>query len=294
MTDRPVVPLVKVSVHMPAFNHGPYIAEALDSVLRQQVAFEYEIVIGDDCSTDDTRAIALEYTLRFPDRIRLLLNDRNLGVFDNDRRILQACRGEYIAGLEADDYWTSPFKLQALVECLDEHREYSACFHRADHVGDQIPVMWRAAPPVIKPYYTTDDLLAYGPFIQACTVVFRAAALRTPADWTRHTVFLDTTNAARLALAGPIGFIDETMAVYRYHATGVYARLGRIGTLRAAIETHRLLGRHLHLRGRPAYGAGLARMYTALSAEYAVRRTPIRALWTRARAHWYASRGSDG
>src|SRR5687767_7690 len=119
---------VKVSVHMPAFNHGPYIAQALESVLAQQVPFDYEIVVGEDCSTDDTRAIAVDYARRFPDRIQLLLHERNLGIFENDQRILAACRGEYIAWLESDDYWTSPVKLHKQVALLDAHTEFSAVF----------------------------------------------------------------------------------------------------------------------------------------------------------------------
>ncbi len=274
---------------MPAFNHGPFIAEAIESVLRQDVDCEYEIVVGEDCSTDNTRAVAVEYARRFPDRIRLLLNERNLGMFDNDQRILQACRGEYIAWLESDDYWTSPAKLQTQVDFLDEHPDYSACFHRAGHVGAQVPVTWRDGPPFVKPYYTIDDLLAYGHFMPSCTVVFRAAPVRTPAEWTRNTLFLETTYAARLALTGRIGFIEREMAVYRYHGTSIYARLGELGNLQAALDTHRLLGKHLDLSRRPAYRVGLARLYTALSAEYRSRHRPVRALHARLRARWHST-----
>jgi glycosyltransferase involved in cell wall biosynthesis len=286
--------LVQVSVHMPAFNHGPYIAQALESVLRQQVSFEYEIVIGEDCSTDNTREIASDYARRFPDKIRLLLHDKNVGIFDNDQRIFLACRGQYIAWLESDDYWTSPSKLQTQVDLLDEHPEYSACFHWAGHVGDLVPVTWRAGPPVVKVSYTIDDLLAHGHFMPSCTVVFRAAAVRAPAEWTRHVPFLETTYAARLALTGHIGFIDEELAVFRYHANGIYARSTPLGNLQSAIDTHRLIGTRLHLRDRPAYRAGLARMYASLSTEYGRQHLLARTLWARSRARWNSSMPPDG
>jgi glycosyltransferase involved in cell wall biosynthesis len=256
---------VKVSVHMPAFNHGPYIAQALESVLAQQVPFDYEIVVGEDCSTDDTRAIAVDYARRFPDRIRLLLHERNLGIFENDQRILAACRGEYIAWLESDDYWTSPVKLHKQVALLDAHTEFSAVFHRAVSLGDEVPVTWQPGPPVIRPSYTIDDLLAHGHFMPSCTVVFRAAAVRAKEEWTRSTPFLETTYAARLALAGPIAFIDEEMAAFRYQPGGIYAQLDAPAALRAALHAHRLIGRHLDLADRPSYHAGLARLYTALN-----------------------------
>lgn len=279
---------VRVSVHMPAFNHAPYIAHAIDSVLSQQVGFPYELVIGDDASTDGTRAVALEYANRFPDRIRLLLHDRNLGIFENDQRILQACRGEYIAWLEADDIWASRAKLQAQIDLLDAHPEYSACCHRAVCVGDGAPATWRNGPPTVKACYTIDDLLAYGHFIPSCTLVFRAAAVRETAEWTRATPFLERTYAARLALHGPIGFIDEEWAAFRYHRDGIYARSTTLGHLRSAIATHRLLGTHLRLTARPAYRAGLARMYAELSAEYRRQHRRLHALAARGRARWYS------
>lgn len=281
---------IRVSVHMPAFNHGPYIAHAIDSVLCQQVDFDYEIVIGDDGSTDDTRAVALDYASRFPGKIRLLLHERNVGIFENDRRILQVCRGEYIAWLEADDYWTSRSKLQRQVDLLDEHLEYSASFHRAGCVGDGVPTTWRDGPRIAKASYTIDDLLAHGHFIPSCTLVFRAAAVRAFAEWTRHTLFLERTYAARLALAGPIGFIDEELAVFRYHADGIYARSTPLGNIQSAITTHQLIGTHLHLSDRSAYRHGLARMYSSLSAEYGRQRRSLRSLAARCRARWYSLR----
>lgn len=279
---------VRVSVHMPAFNHEPYIARAIESVLAQQVDFGYELVIGDDASTDGTRAVAIEYARRFPDKIRLLCNDRNLGMFDNDQRILQACRGEYIAWLESDDYWTSPSKLQKQVELLDAHPEYQACFHRASCVGGGVPATWLGGPPIAKACYTIDDLLAYGHFIPSCTLVFRAAAVRAAAGWTRHTPFLERTYAARLAVSGPIGFIDEELAAFRYHAGGIYARSSPLEQIASAIATHRLLGTHLRLRRRTAYRAGLARMYADLSTEYRRQHRPLKSLAARYRARWYS------
>src|SRR3712207_1086613 len=102
---------MKVSVLMLAYNHEKFIAQALDSALMQQVNFDYEIVIGEDCSTDNTRDILIRYQKEYPHRIRLLLPEKNLGMHDNLIQTFKACRGDYIAFLEGDDYWTSPNKL---------------------------------------------------------------------------------------------------------------------------------------------------------------------------------------
>src|SRR5437773_360515 len=100
-------PSLKVSVHMPAYNHGQYIRQAIDSALGQVTGFAFEIVIGEDCSTDNTRVVALDYAQRYPGKVRVLEHERNLGIWDNDQAIISACRGEYIAWLESDDFWTS-------------------------------------------------------------------------------------------------------------------------------------------------------------------------------------------
>lgn len=107
---------MKVSVLMITYNHEKFIAQAIDSILMQQVNFDYEIVIGEDCSTDGTRAIVIQYQKEYPDKIRLLLPEENLGMHKNFVQTFRACQGEYIALLEGDDYWTSPRKLQKQVD----------------------------------------------------------------------------------------------------------------------------------------------------------------------------------
>ena len=279
---------IKVSVHMPAYNHEAYIAQAIESVLMQEVDFRFELVIGEDCSTDATRAVAVEYADRYPDRIRLLLHRSNLGIFDNDQAIISACRGEYIAWLEADDYWTSPRKLQAQVDLLDSRADYSACFHWARRVGTTEPATWREGPPTVKPFYTIDDLLRDGHFIPSCTAVFRTGLVREPAEWTRSTPFLERTYSARFALAGKIGFIDEEMAAFRFNPDGVYARCSRTGNVESAIHTHELLGRHLGLASRSSYRLGWKRLQRELAREHLRERHPLRAAAALGRS-WFPS-----
>jgi hypothetical protein len=251
----------KLSVHMPAYNHEPYIAEAIESVLSQKTDFRFELVIGEDCSTDGTRAVARDYAQRYPEDIILLEHSHNLGIWENDQSIIRACRGKYIAWLEGDDYWCSENKLQRQVDLLDSHLEMSACFHRAGAVSDTpLPVTWRDGPAGSKAIYTLDDLLEQGHFIPSCTAVFRSALAHPPMLWTRKTPFLEVTYFAYFAQHGVIGFLDEKLAMFRYHDRGVYGRATRTEHLRRAIEAHRLVGRHLDLEARPSYARGLARM----------------------------------
>ena len=93
-----------VSVKMITYNHGPYIADAIEGVLMQKTDFRIELVIGEDCSTDDTRQIVLNRQSEHPDVVRVVTSDRNVGMHKNGDRVLRACRGKYIAVCEGDDY----------------------------------------------------------------------------------------------------------------------------------------------------------------------------------------------
>lgn len=115
-----------VSVGMLAYNHEKYISRALDSILMQEVSFDYEIVIADDCSTDGTRDIIWEYQKRYPNVIRPIFNEINLGGQNSANVIRTACVGKYRATLEGDDYWVSTTKLQKQVNFLEENPDYIA------------------------------------------------------------------------------------------------------------------------------------------------------------------------
>jgi glycosyltransferase involved in cell wall biosynthesis len=122
---------VLVSVWMITYNHGSYIRQALESVLMQVTDFSFEIVIGEDCSTDSTRDILIEYKARYPDLIRLVLHEKNIGMIENQNRTFSACRGRYIAMLEGDDYWLTPVKLKTQVDAMLRHPECDLSFHAA-------------------------------------------------------------------------------------------------------------------------------------------------------------------
>src|SRR5438132_1427938 len=109
---------VRVSVLVMTYNHASFIEQALDSVLMQQASFEYEVVISEDRSTDGTREIVIGYQERFPEKVRLLLSPSNLNSNRVVSRGIRACRSEFVALLDGDDYWTDPAKLQLQVDFL--------------------------------------------------------------------------------------------------------------------------------------------------------------------------------
>src|SRR5262249_32985339 len=139
---------MKVSVLVLAYNHERFIGHTLESVLSQQVGFDWEVVIGEDCSTDGTAAVVRRYANRHPERIRVLPRERNLGMHRNFADTWAACRGQYIAILEGDDYWTSPTKLSRQAAFLDARPDYTECFTDVEvfHEDGSRP-RWRHRPP---------------------------------------------------------------------------------------------------------------------------------------------------
>ncbi|OQX73022.1 MAG: hypothetical protein B6D61_13025 [Bacteroidetes bacterium 4484_249] len=162
-----------VSVCMITYNHEPFIARTIESVLSQKTDFPFEVVIGEDFSTDGTRKICKKYQERYPQIIKLLNSDKNLGVNQNLIRTLKSCKGKYIATLEGDDYWTDPLKLQKQVDLLETHSKYNLCFTNCSVVDENnVLVKKSRVPSEIKKkklkYY---DLLYYTP--PTLTVVCR-------------------------------------------------------------------------------------------------------------------------
>lgn len=110
---------VYVSVVMTSYNREKYIAQAIDSILAQDCSFPYEIVIGDDCSTDNSRALLTSYKERYPDVFVLNFHQVNQGFGANWASTVKLARGKYIAFLDDDDYWCDTHHMQSLADYLD-------------------------------------------------------------------------------------------------------------------------------------------------------------------------------
>ncbi len=210
----------KVSVSMRAYNHEKFIARAIESVLAQNVNFDYEIVIGEDCSPDNTRKIVINFQKRYPDKIRLLLPGKNIGRRKNFIQTLKACRGKYVALLDGDDYWSAPHKLQKQVDFLDSHSACSSCFHKVNKVNENGIETPPRRKRKLKPMLTMEDLLRRN-FIQTCSVVFRNGLFDEFPKWLNHLFFLDWPLHIMNTQHGDIGYIDEVMGAFRTYSGGV-------------------------------------------------------------------------
>jgi glycosyltransferase involved in cell wall biosynthesis len=252
---------VKASVVMITYDHERFITQAIESVLMQETDFPVELVIGEDCSTDGTRVIVCEYADRYPGRIRLLLPERNQGMMANFVATLNTCRGKYIALCEGDDYWTDPLKLQKQVDYLEKHPDYSTCFHRAiclDQI-DGSPTGRIIGPRIIQLSYSTDDLLRYVEFVPTASMVFRKSFLPQLPEWFQQCSVGDHPLQVLLSLKGPMGFIDETMSIYR--SGGFWSSADSIFQIEGSLNTRLLLGKNLGLTKRKSWKFSISRLY---------------------------------
>jgi glycosyltransferase involved in cell wall biosynthesis len=252
---------MKLSVAILTYNHERFIAQAIEGVLMQQTDFEYEIVIGEDCSTDGTREIVLDYAAKHPNRIRAFCRESNMGPRDNAKALLAACRGEYVAMLEGDDYWISPHKLQKQVALMESDGSYVVCGSRAYawRDGDETPYN-------IIPNQPIETLVTFGLeelsrgkwWLRTCTRLYPRRILESipdacVSDWLANAYVASQHPGAR------VGFINEVLAVYREHGSSVYSSL-------SAGEQARMDLAELQ-EGRPLFSGKYAKLIDDLIAE---------------------------
>ncbi|MBI5965711.1 MAG: glycosyltransferase [Chloroflexi bacterium] len=241
---------IKVNVAMITYNHEQFIAQAIESVLMQQTNFAIELVIGEDCSTDGTRAIVIEYARKYPEQIHIILHEHNVGAKTNAVAVFKACRGQYLAALEGDDFWTSAQKLQLQVDALDGNPNWFICTHRINvFFEDGTQPSYLAPCPSPKPVSTLDDL-ALAPFVFTSTAVFRRIPIECYPDWFFQVEIGDYAHSVFYAQHGKIGFIDEVMSAYRKHEGGFWSQRESLMQRTALARDLRIIARHLGWRHR--------------------------------------------
>ncbi|EKN62793.1 glycosyltransferase [Schinkia azotoformans] len=230
--------IIKLSVLLVTYNHEKYIKEAMDSILLQQLDYDYEIVVADDCSTDDTLNIIKEYKKQYPDKIRILDGEKNLGITKNYKRGFNACKGEYIAVLEGDDYWTSPQKLNKQVNVLDNNKNCVLAFNRFT-VMDVGTKRYNIQPwPSQEPFQlvTVTDLVRDNFIGNFSTCVYRADIIRKLDDSLFEFTVYDWMLNIVVAQFGLIAYVPEVMSVYRLHSSGTWSNKNQVEKIQDTIK----------------------------------------------------------
>jgi len=253
-----------VSVCIITYNQAEYIEEAVDSVLEQQVDFEYELIIGDDCSTDGTREILKRYQCAHPDRIRLNLHDEHYDGIPARKNMvtnLESARGKYVALLDGDDYWISPDKLQRQTEFLEAHPGVSLSSHDSlivlegkaaeDSYGRSGKVYESELHPsaMSEDRYLdvnevinqkTDEGESFS--IPAGSMVFRRQFFDPVPDWYWKVWYGDRVMQMYCASHGPVYYHSDLKSCYRRNEGSVMIQFeGTMDHIRARIDEIRVL-----------------------------------------------------
>ncbi|MEE9189158.1 MAG: glycosyltransferase [Candidatus Neomarinimicrobiota bacterium] len=242
-----IEPLVSVTVT--TYQHAPYIMDCLKGILMQKTIFPFEIIIGDDESTDGTREICIEFAAKHPDKVRLFLRERKISqlIDENDGIVTifngiwtkLSARGKYIAWCDGDDYWTDPFKLQKQVSFLEDNEDYVLCFHDSIVVDKSNKVISNSCFNNECSDYCKDILLA-GPGIPTNTALFRNII-----DYPEFYFKVQNEDIAFWHLLGFHGggkFIANiNNSVYRHHDEGLWSSLSKVEKIKSLIASRTVI-----------------------------------------------------
>lgn len=220
---KPIVSIVCIT-----YNHEKYIAQAIDSFLVQETDFPFEIIIGDDCSTDNTFLILGEYQKKYPNIIKLIHREKNIGLMPNFLDCMSNVNGEYIALCEGDDYWIDPLKLRQQVLALKTNPNLSFSFHDVNLVNQDGKFIGKHSNGRSNQHWTvgrikSDEIVGSAMTIPHTTsIVFRSKYFDFKYfDFLGDISAFDYPLTVTLCFNGDAHYIDSVMSEYRQHMASV-------------------------------------------------------------------------
>lgn len=243
---------VIVSVIVQTYNHGKYIRECLESLVRQNTTFKYEIIIGEDESNDQTREICISFAEKYPELIILNLRSRK-DVIKIDGKVtgrynliknIESVRGKYMAFCEGDDYWIDDNKLQMQVDFLESNPDYSICFHDCYLLTNGKLSNFKPEG-FFKDTYTLEDTFRSW-FIPSASMLFRLTPEFELPEWFSKVFSGDRSLIALVASYGKIKYLDRKMSVYRILHSGQLSSTSQFSRIKSTIFLLENLNNHFN------------------------------------------------
>ena len=247
-------PWISIIIH--TYEHGPFLEQALESVLVQQINRPYEIIIGDDCSEDGAQEIGKSYQEQYPSRIRLLLSTKNLGQYTGGGRLnllrsFQACRGQYVAYLEGDDYWTDPDKLQKQLDYMQDNPQTSGCFHDGMRVNERGETLSESYSIEYKSSYSQRECLTeLRTGYPSASLFFKSDVIK--ADLPEYYLQEGSDFLLDLVIAeqGTLDYLPFIGCAYRKHAGGRYTGMNSTQAMVERLRKYTALLNDSVMKGR--------------------------------------------
>lgn len=247
-----------VSTLMISYNHEAFISQAIKGVLMQKTNFPIELIIGEDYSIDGTREICFEYQQKYPEIIRVLPREENLGMMPNFVDAFKSCRGKYIALCEGDDYWTDLNKLQKQIDFLEANSDFVICFHNMQVVYEDGNLQPHISNVNQQQITTFEDLAAKN-FIQTASCCFRNNLFGDFPKWFVNMSVGDWVLHLLNAQYGKIMYLDEVMGVYRVHEQGAWSMKTIEETSRRWKEVVETCYKHFYPRAKNQFARQISR-----------------------------------
>lgn len=222
----------KVTIVILTYNLEKYIQEALESVLKQKTNFTYKILIGDDCSSDNTQKILMEYKNKYPEVIEVKLSDKNLGCLANGNRLFDGIQSEYFTLLDGDDIWLDENHLQKQVDFLDNHKDYCTVAANTQYLINDKPGNLLIDKHFLGKTFTFDDFIADNcPYYHPSATLFRNIIYKNglPSCYkeavnTFENCALRGDDFRRIQhlQEGKVYIMPEVLSYYRIHESGIW------------------------------------------------------------------------
>ncbi|MDO5509779.1 MAG: GNAT family N-acetyltransferase [Weeksellaceae bacterium] len=257
--DLDKLPIPMVSIFVMVYNHEKYISDCLEGILKQKCNFPYNIVIGEDFSTDKSREIIERYNKNYPGKLKLLLHDKNIGAHANQMAILENCNGKYIAICEGDDYWTDSGKLQRQVDFLENNSEYVLVAENSRIIDERHGTETLFAQ-FDSPRNITIEEMIRGRKFHTATVLFKRSALFLPNNFSDFP-FGDTILFVTLAKKGSVKLLPNISTIYRRNQNGVSTGYNRYEWAKKVERFNLMLDDFLDNQFTKLHSANVAKTY---------------------------------
>lgn len=214
-----------LSIYVATYNHEKYITRALDSILMQKTKYSYEVLVGEDASTDGTRNVLKEYEKEHPGRFQIFYREKNMHrqTPNNARDLKNRCQGKYIIALEGDDYWLDEYKIEKQIDFLESHPDYLAVAHNCIVVGEDSQANGEEYPECRDEEYTLKHFVSEIMPGQLTTFMYRNYFKNDILDRSLFNKGLhpgDRLTYFAFVLNGKIHCIQEVMSAYRHIKSG--------------------------------------------------------------------------
>ena len=266
---------IKLVVWMVAYNHEAYIEKAIESIMIQETDFKYQLLIGEDCSTDGTRLICQKLKAKYPGEIELYLHENNRGAHSNGVFLYDKCfqsNAKYVALCEGDDYWIDPLKLQKQVDFLEANPSYVLCYHDSMVVDSENKIIKHSK---LENYQKKDFSrleLNTAAFVLTNTVCFRNVVNNFPENQPKGL----NGDVILWSLLGDYGkgkYMDYIgPAAYRVHEGGIWSSLNDLAKTRNSLSTIDSLYEYYLKRGHSQATSILREKKNRLQYEYIAHR----------------------